>query len=153
MRPKKVILCVDDNEQELSVLKFILDTNGYRVILANSEAEAVQAFSEVAVDLVLADYSMPRTNGAQLVKRLKQIAPHVPMILLGDPERIGPNDADAVLLKKGCSPLEFLERVKIMAARSRVREKFLTPGETAKVLGTPKGRLAELLEIAKESVA
>ena len=36
MRPKKVILCVDDNEQELSVLKFMLTTNGYRVLSARA---------------------------------------------------------------------------------------------------------------------
>ncbi len=36
MRPKKVILCVDDNEQELSVLKFMLTTNGYRVLAAKT---------------------------------------------------------------------------------------------------------------------
>ncbi len=36
MRPKKVILCVDDNEQELSVLKFMLVTNGYRVLAATN---------------------------------------------------------------------------------------------------------------------
>jgi len=36
MRPKKVILCVDDNEQDLSVLKFMLVTNGYRVVAATN---------------------------------------------------------------------------------------------------------------------
>jgi len=36
------------------------------------------------VDLVLADYAMPQMNGSQLIDRLKQIAGHVPMILLGD---------------------------------------------------------------------
>jgi two-component system response regulator CpxR len=41
MRPKKVILCVDDNEQELSVLKFMLATNGYRVVSASNGQEAI----------------------------------------------------------------------------------------------------------------
>jgi CheY-like chemotaxis protein len=86
MRPKKVILCVDDNEQELSVLKFMLATNGYRVVSATNGREAIGIFSENSVDLVLADYSMQQMNGCQLVERLKQIAAHVPMILLGDPQ-------------------------------------------------------------------
>ena len=52
MRPKKVILCVDDNEQELSVMKFMLVTNGYRVLAAKNGQEAIELFTENAVDLV-----------------------------------------------------------------------------------------------------
>ena len=102
MRPKKVILCVDDNEQELSVLKFMLATNGYRVVSALTGQEAIGIFAEIQVDLVLADYAMPQMNGNQLVDRLKQIAPHIPMILLGDPQRMGGemHAADALLAKK-----------------------------------------------------
>jgi CheY-like chemotaxis protein len=121
MRPKKVILCVDDNEQELSVLKFMLATNGYRVVAATSGQAAIGIFSETAVDLVLADYSMPLMNGCQLVERLKQIASHVPMILLGDPQRMAGemHAADALLAKKTYSSQELLERIKVMSARKR----------------------------------
>jgi len=121
MRPKKIILCVDDNEQELSVLKFMLATNGYRVVSANSGQEAIGIFAEIAVDLVLCDFSMPQMNGDQLVRALKQIASHVPMILLTEPQKMGDSNfaADAVLAKKNCSPLELLERIKIMSARKR----------------------------------
>jgi CheY-like chemotaxis protein len=121
MRPKKIILCVDDNEQDLSVLKFMLATNGYRVVSANNGQEAIDIFSEVQVDLVLSDFSMPQMNGIQLVDRLKQIASHVPMIVLGDPQKIGGemHAADAVLSKKSCSPHEMLERIKVMSARKR----------------------------------
>ena len=121
MRPKKVILCVDDNEQDLSVLKFMLSTNGYRVLSANSGQDAVSIFAENVVDLVLADFFMPQMSGDQLVSRLKQIASHVPMILLGDPQKMNGqiHGADALLAKKNCSPQELLERVKIMSARKR----------------------------------
>ena len=121
MRPKKVILCVDDNEQELSVLKFMLVTNGYRVVSAINGQEAIGIFAETAVDLVLADFAMPRMNGVQLVERLKQIAGHIPMILLGDPQRMGGeiHAADALLAKKNSSPQELLERIKVMSARKR----------------------------------
>ena len=121
MRPKKVILCVDDNEQELSVLKFMLATNGYRVVSATNGREAIGIFSENSVDLVLADYSMQQMNGCQLVERLKQIAAHVPMILLGDPQKMAGemHAADALLAKKNCSPQELLERIKVMSARKR----------------------------------
>jgi CheY-like chemotaxis protein len=140
MRPKKIILCVDDNEQELSVLKFMLATNGYRVVTANSGREAIEIFAENSVDLVLADHAMPQMNGSQLVERLKQIAVHVPMILLGDPQRMGGemHAADALLAKKNCSPQELLERIKVMSARKR---------------GPRKGtqRLASVVELAVAS--
>jgi CheY-like chemotaxis protein len=121
MRPKKVILCVDDNEQELSVLKFMLATNGYRVISACTGQDAISVFAETPVDLVLADFAMPQMNGCQLVERLKQIASHVPMILLGDPQKMAGemHSADALLAKKNCSPQELLERIKVMSARKR----------------------------------
>ena len=121
MRPKKVILCVDDNEQELSVLKFMLATNGYRVVSATNGQDAISIFSETQVDLVLADYVMPQMNGCQLVERLKQTASHVPMILLGDPQKMGGemHAADALLAKKNCSSQELLERIKVMSARKR----------------------------------
>jgi two-component system response regulator CpxR len=121
MRPKKVILCVDDNEQDLSVLKFMLATNGYRVLSATNGQEAVGIFADHVVDLVLADFSMPQMNGDQLVSRLKQIASHVPMVLLGDPQKMAGqmHGADALLPKKTCTPQELLERVKVMSARKR----------------------------------
>jgi CheY-like chemotaxis protein len=121
MRPKKVILCVDDNEQELSVLKFMLATNGYRVVSACSGQEAIGIFAGTQVDLVLADYGMPQMNGDQLVGRLKQIAPHIPMILLGEPQKMGSeiHAADALLAKKNCPAQELLERIKVMSARKR----------------------------------
>jgi DNA-binding response OmpR family regulator len=60
-------------------------------------------------------------NGCQLVERLKAIASHVPMILLGDPQKMAGemHAADALLAKKNCSPQELLERIKIMSARKR----------------------------------
>jgi len=121
MRPKKVILCVDDNEQELSVLKFMLSTNGYRVLAATSGQEAIELFSEAPqIDLVLADATMPQMCGRQMVERMKRIASHVPMILLGDPQAGSEmHVADAMLAKKNCSSQELLERVKVMSARKR----------------------------------
>lgn len=121
MRPKKVILCVDDNEQDLSVLTFTLSTNGYRVLPATDGQEALRLFAEHTVDLALVDYAMPQMNGDQLVGKLKQIAAHVPMILLGDPQKMSGqiHAADALVSKKTCSSHELLERIKLMSARKR----------------------------------
>jgi two-component system, OmpR family, response regulator CpxR len=122
MRPKKVILCVDDNEQELSVLKFMLTTNGYRVLAVSNGQEAITQFSsDLQIDLVLADANMPQMNGGQLVERLKRIRGFVPMILLGDAQATHSDMhvADAVLARKNCTTQELLERIKVMSARKR----------------------------------
>jgi two-component system, OmpR family, response regulator CpxR len=121
MRPKKIILCVNGNEQELSVLKFTLATNGYKVVSAASGQEAISAFSAVQVDLVLAEMNLPQMSGDQLVHRLKKIAAHVPMLLLGDPPAGGGeiHVADAMLAKRNCTSMELLERIKLMSARKR----------------------------------
>jgi CheY-like chemotaxis protein len=121
MRPKKIILCVDDNEQELSVLSYMLTVNGYRVLSAASGHEAIPLFTGNAVDLVLADFTMPHMDGTQLVSRLKQIAQHIPMILLGDPQKMGGDlhAADALVPKRNCTPQELLEKIKTMSARKR----------------------------------
>jgi two-component system response regulator CpxR len=122
MRPKKVILCVDDNEQELSVLKFMLETNGYRVLAAANGQEAISLFATTPqIDLVLTDMSMPQMNGGQLVMRLKRMRSHVPMVLLADAQSANGeiHVADAVIARKNCPTQELLERIKIMSARKR----------------------------------
>jgi len=122
MRPKKVILCVDDNEQELSVLKFTLETNGYRVLAALGGQEAIAVFSTAPqIDLVLADTNMPQMSGIQLAERLKRLHSRVPMLLLGDALAAGGemHVADAVIARKNCTSFELLERVKVMSARKR----------------------------------
>jgi CheY-like chemotaxis protein len=99
----------------------MLATNGYRVLSALNGQEAIGMFAETAVDLVLSDFAMPQMNGNQLVDRLKQLAPHIPMILLGDPQKMGSDlhAADALLAKKNCTAQELLERIKVMSARKR----------------------------------
>jgi two-component system, OmpR family, response regulator CpxR len=122
MRPKKVILCVDHNEQELSVLKFMLKTNGYKVLTATNGQEAIAAFTSVPqVDLVLADSRMPQVSVRQLVERLKRMAGHLPVILLGEVQGAGAEiyAADALMVRKNCSIQELLERIKVMSARKR----------------------------------
>jgi two-component system, OmpR family, response regulator CpxR len=121
MRPRKTILCVDDNEQALSVRKFMLETRGYRVLTAQTAADALEIFAAGNVDLVLSDLIMPQMDGNELVRRMKSIAPEVPTIILSGSvknfERA--SSADAFLPKGACTPLEVLERIRVMIARKR----------------------------------
>src|SRR5215813_14149061 len=82
MRPRKVILRVDDNEQALSIRKFLLETRGYRVISALSSEKPLDIFRNGGIDLVLRDFLMPQMDGSELVRRMKDISPEVPMILV-----------------------------------------------------------------------
>lgn len=121
MRPRKTILCVDDNEQALSVRKFMLETRGYRVLTAHTSAEALELFGSGNIDLVLSDLLMPQMDGNELVRRIKELAPEVPTIILSGSvknfERA--SSADAFLPKGACTPLEVLERIRVMIARKR----------------------------------
>ena len=121
MRPRKTILCVDDNEQALSVRKFMLETRGYRVLIANTAADALEIFAAGNVDLVLSDLIMPQMDGNELVRRMKSISPEVPTIILSGSVKNfeSASSADAFLPKGACTPLEVLERIRVMIARKR----------------------------------
>ena len=121
MRPKKTILCVDDNEQALSVRKFLLETRGYRVISAPSAHDALEIFRSGGIDLVLSDLVMPQMDGNEMVRRMKDISPEVPMVLVSGTVKAfeRANRADAFLPKGACTPVEVLERIRVMIARKR----------------------------------
>ena len=129
MRPRKTILCVDDNEQALSVRKFMLETRGYRVLIANTAADALEIFAAGNVDLVLSDLIMPQMDGNELVRRMKSISPEVPTIILSGSvknfERA--SSADAFLPKGACTPAEMLDRIRILVARKRGPKKHVVP--------------------------
>jgi two-component system response regulator CpxR len=129
MRPKKTILCVDDNEQALSVRKFLLETRGYRVISAPSAHDALEIFRSGGIDLVLSDLVMPQMDGNEMVRRMKDISPEVPMMLVSGTVKAfeRANRADAFLPKGACTPVEMLERIRMMIARKRGPKKAVAP--------------------------
>jgi two-component system, OmpR family, response regulator CpxR len=128
MRPKKTILCVDDNEQALAVRKFLLETRGYRVLTAVSAHDAIEILRNGAVDLVLSDLIMPQMDGNEMVYQMKEFAPEVPMMLLSGTVKAFDRacHADAFLPKGACSPVELLERIRVMIARKRGPKKAVT---------------------------
>jgi two-component system response regulator CpxR len=129
MRPKKTILCVDDNEQMLSVRTFLLETRGYRVLSAASAYEALEHIARStpgSIDLLLCDLLMPVMDGNELVRRAKEMQPQLPAMIVSGTvtayDRAG--RADAFLPKGACSPVELLERIRILVARKRGPKKF-----------------------------
>ena len=88
MKPKRTILCVDDNEQSLSIRKVLLETRGYRVISCLNGEDALSRFKRGGVDLVLTDLIMPGLDGAKLIEAIKAISPRTPAILLSGKVRV-----------------------------------------------------------------
>jgi two-component system, OmpR family, response regulator CpxR len=121
MRPKKTILCVDDNEQALSVRKFMLETRGYRILASLVPEEAIEVFRQGGIDLVLSDLTMPQMDGNELARRMKEITPDVPILLVSGSVKAYERATcgDCFLPKWACSPLDVLERVRMMLARKR----------------------------------
>ena len=85
MRPKKTIVCVDDNEHVLSVRTFLLETRGYRVIALTNPHEALEVIARSlpgSLDLLLADLTMPQMDGNELVRRAKNLLPQLPALIV-----------------------------------------------------------------------
>jgi CheY-like chemotaxis protein len=129
MRPKKTILCVDDNEQVLSVRTFLLETRGYRVIALTDPHQALEVIANSlpgSLDLLLSDLVMPQMDGNELVRRAKDMHPQLPALIVSGTvtayDRAG--RADVFLPKGACTPAELLERIRILVARKRGPKKY-----------------------------
>lgn len=137
MRPKKTILCVDDNEQVLSVRTFLLETRGYRVIAAPSAHHALELVERSlpgSIDLLLCDLIMPQMDGNELVRRAKQLHPCLPaMIVSGTVNAFDRAlHADVFLPKGACSAAEMIERIRVLVARKRGPKKTIHPAVARK---------------------
>ena len=135
MRPKKVILCVDNNETALSVRTFLLETRGYRVISASTSQQAIEILERTVpgtLDLLIADLLLPGMDGNELVRRSKQMHPTLPCLIVSGTvstyERA--MAADAFLSKGAGSAVELLERIRVLVARKRGPKKHIPPTYT-----------------------
>ena len=121
MKPKRTILCVDDNEQSLSHRKIMLETRGYRVVSLSRGEEALERFRQGGIDLVLTDMAMPGLDGPQLIAAIKNLSPQTPAVLISSKVRIYSHESQAdVFLTKGMyAPADLLERIRILLVRKR----------------------------------
>jgi CheY-like chemotaxis protein len=79
---KAVTLCVDDEQNPLTLRKLVLQKAGYEVLTANSGKEALELAASRHVDLVLSDHLMPGMHGTELAQQLKAEHPKLPVILI-----------------------------------------------------------------------
>ncbi len=78
------ILIVDDEPYILNILDFSLDAEGYRVLQASDGEEAMRMAQEQTPDLVIMDVMMPRQDGFETCRRLKEDmrTSDIPVVLL-----------------------------------------------------------------------
>jgi two-component system response regulator CpxR len=133
MKPKRTILCVDDDERSLSIRKVMLETRGYRVLTCTDPQHALETMQRGGIDLVLADLMMPKLSGAKLIDQIKTISPHTPALLFSGSVNCCAEDtlADGWLPKGEFAPMELLERIRVLLVRKRGPKRFAAPHQLA----------------------
>ena len=78
----ETLLVVDDEKNYLLVLKELLIDEGYEVLTAQSGANALAMLNETELDLVVTDMKMPGMSGLELLEKLKQKDPQLPVVMM-----------------------------------------------------------------------
>ena len=76
------ILCVDDEQTALQLRRTLLESAGYKVLIAKSGAQAVQMFGSEGIDAAILDYWMADMNGLNLAREIRKLDPKLPIIIL-----------------------------------------------------------------------
>lgn len=103
----KTLLCVDDEEDVLNAMQFVLQDLGIQVLTASSTEEAVQLLHRTTPDAVLADFRLgPGDNGIKAIEALRQVIPNLRALLIsGDTGRDSLVKADAANIPMLSKPL------------------------------------------------
>ena len=116
------ILIAEDDEDIIGLLKLYLEKDGYELILANDGEEAFAKVLQNDISLAILDIMMPKMNGYELTKRLREVT-QIPILILSakndDSEKILGLDLGADdYLTKPFNPLEVLARIRSLLRRS-----------------------------------
>lgn len=79
---KPMILVVDDYFADRETLKAILEERGYRVITAETGAEALDKVKEKHFDVIFLDIRLPDVDGTLIFEQVKTIDPEVAVIMM-----------------------------------------------------------------------
>lgn len=120
----ETILIVEDEKDMVTGLKFNLEARGYCVIAAYDGESGYRMALAEKPDLLLLDLMLPRIDGYEVCRRLKQQLPRLPVIMLTARSQ----EADVVLglelgaddyVAKPFSVLELLARINAVLRRSK----------------------------------
>lgn len=75
------ILVVDDEFDIREMIETGLELDGYRVLTVDGGEQAIAVFVSQSVDLVISDIKMPSMDGVEMLARLRELAPMLPVIV------------------------------------------------------------------------
>ncbi|MEI8144957.1 MAG: response regulator transcription factor [Alphaproteobacteria bacterium] len=140
------IALVDDDRNILTSVSIALEAEGYRIVTYNDGVAALDGFKQNPPDLAILDIKMPRMDGMELLRRLRQKS-DVPVIFLTSKDeeidelfglKMGADD----FIRKPFSQRLLVERVKAVLRRSAGKD--AAPGDPktdAKALDRGKLRM------------
>jgi two-component system NtrC family response regulator len=76
------ILAIDDEQNIRHLIQSEFSIEGFSVTTAGSGEEGLRLFDSHRFDVVILDINLPKTNGLEILKRLKQKSPHVEIIMI-----------------------------------------------------------------------
>lgn len=121
------ILLVNHNKSGLAARKTILEEIGHVIATATSGEDALEQLVKIKFDLVITDYRMPRMDGIELTRKVREIRPDTPVIMLsGYAEAFGLNEsntgADLVLSKSSNEVAHLIRAVNQILRRKKVKK-------------------------------
>lgn len=117
------ILVIDDEEAVRDIVKEILESSGYTVIIASSGEQGLELFRqhETSIALALVDLSMPGIGGEETLRRLRSLSPSLLIILSSGysesevAERFPTEKPDA-FIQKPYKPAALLELIRSLTS-------------------------------------
>ncbi|MGE5789778.1 MAG: sigma-54-dependent transcriptional regulator, partial [Syntrophaceae bacterium] len=150
------ILVVDDDRGMQDVLDIMLSRAGYQVATADDGAAALEIIRKKKFDLVITDLKMPRVDGIELLKGVKETAPETAVILLtafasGETALAAMREGAYDYVEKNFNVDDMLAIVRDAIDRKETarKEPALAPpqGQDARYFGTMVGRSKEMQKV------
>lgn len=84
---KATILLVEDEELLRAGVQEVLEIQGYKVITAPDGEQALACLGAQTIDLIITDLVMPKMDGVDFVKQLREVKPDLPVIVVSGSTR------------------------------------------------------------------
>ena len=134
--PSLRILLIDDNKHGLVARRAVLEQHGHKVTIASSGQDGIDQFHTQPFDLVVTDYRMPEVSGQQVIRKIRQQSPKIPIVLLsGYVEAFGLTEQSTgadVVVSKGPGEVQELLRAVVRLGKKRIAAKPPASTRTAK---------------------
>jgi two-component system, NtrC family, response regulator PilR len=81
-RHKGRILIVEDEKSMREILKMLLEEENYEIVTASNGIEGISSIEKDIFDLVITDMKMPKADGFEVLKKIKEISPETIVIMI-----------------------------------------------------------------------